>query len=163
MSQHAGTLLKNKLISFFFAVFLIISPPAFGASESDFPIVELSYKDNTQSIHLLAEYGFIIDWPESGEPAFYIFIKQSRLRIKIEEWSMFLEELKKLPDSITIDEIGKCSVPFSWGMPKDKTEEFENTLKEKSIKIINQSDLENHVMFCYCESLGYKILYDELR
>lgn len=142
------------------ALFFIIDSSRIKADDSNFPIIELQFRDSIKTVNLLSDYGYIIDWPESEEPSFYIFIKPQRLRIHIGEWRVFLSELKQLPDSISIDQVWKCSVPFDWGMPKEKKNELNKLLEEKTIRLFGQTDHINHVMFCYCETVDFKILYD---
>lgn len=149
-----------RIILSLLALLFIIDCSSLKADDSDFPIVELKFRDGIKTVNLLSDYGYIIDWPKSKKPSFYIFIKPQWLRIQISEWHSFLSELKRLPDSISIDEVWKCSVPFDLGMPKEKRNELNKLLEEKSIIVFDQSDHKNHVMFCYCETVDFKILYD---
>ena len=149
-----------RIILTLLALLFITTGNNFKADESNFPIVELKFPDGIKNVNLLSDYGYIIDWPESVKPAFYLFNKPQRLRLHFSEWRAFLKELQQLPDSISIDEVWKCSVPFDWGMPEENRTELYELFVEKSITRFDQTDHKNHVMFCYCEAVDFRILYD---
>ena len=134
-------------------------------ASSGFPIVELTYRDRTEKVNLRSDYGYIVHWVgvEGRKPVFYVFDRKSRSRIKTDRWERFIQELKRLPDGIEIDAVGKCSAPFAWGMPESNREELRQVLKQKSIRVIDVEDVTKHVMFCYCEAMGFRVLYDEER
>ncbi|MEJ2201322.1 MAG: hypothetical protein P8X63_09975 [Desulfuromonadaceae bacterium] len=132
-------------------------------SSTDFPIVKLVYRDHTTLVNLISNFGYIVDWPENKQPTFYVFNRKKHTRVKTDQWETFIQELKQLPGGIEIDEIGKCTVPFSWGMPETQKKELQQVLASKSIKIIDKLDHRNHVNFCYCEAINFHVLSDEER
>ena len=64
---------------------------------------------------------------------------------------------------VEINAVGRCTVPFAWGMPETKREELQRVLDDKSIRVVSIDDPAKHVMFCYCETVGVRVLYDEER
>ena len=44
-------------------------------------------------VNLLADYGYIIDWPKDLQPTFYVFDRKRRSRIRTDRWERFIEEL----------------------------------------------------------------------
>jgi len=135
------------------------SRPAAG----DFPIVELKYRDRTELVGLLADYGYIVDWPKGRKPSFYVFDRKRRSRFKTDRWERFIQELKRLPEGIEIDAVRRCTASFSYGMPRSKYKELRKVLDERSIRTISIDDLTRHVMFCYCETIDLRVLHDEDR
>ncbi len=123
--------------------------------------MQLTYSDRVKNVDLRADYGYIIDWPRENEPAFYVFNKPQRARIRTSTWEGFIAEVRKIPDGCEIDEVNKCMVPFAWGMPDDKRQELERVLSEKSVKTINLGD--QHIDFCSCESTRMDVLSDAAR
>lgn len=130
---------------------------------SDFPIVELKYQDRTKLVHLLSNYGYIIDWPEGRRPLFYVFDRKQRSRTRTDRWERFIQELKRLPDGIEIDAVRRCMVPFARGMPHSKSKELQKILDAKFIKRVSIDDRTKHVIFCSCETVNVRILYDDDR
>ncbi|MEK7414097.1 MAG: hypothetical protein AAB263_12355 [Planctomycetota bacterium] len=113
-------------------------------------------------VGLKSAYGFIIAWGEGVPPTFYVFSRAEGLRIKTTLWNTFIHELQRLPDGVDIDDIAKCTVPFAWEMPDGKWQELEQILTAKSMRLIAADD-ERHTTFCYCESKGFSVLYDQER
>ncbi|MDP6044064.1 MAG: DUF3806 domain-containing protein [Phycisphaerae bacterium] len=132
-------------------------------AEADFPIVELKYPGRTKMVNLTADYGCIIDWPKDSKPVFYLFDRKRKSRLKTDSWERFLQEIKRLPKGAEIDQVGKCSVPFVWGMPHSKSKEFHQALDTGLIKVVSVEDDIMHTMFCYCETLDFRILHDDVR
>jgi hypothetical protein len=116
-----------------------------------------------KNVDLIAEYGYIVDWPAEKKPMFYVFNKPSGTRIRTSNWDTFIAELRKVPDRSEVDSAGKCSVPFSWGMPEEKQKELDCVLAAKSLKPIGFADGGRHVEFCYCETKAVVVLSDEAR
>ncbi len=111
---------------------------------------------------LHADYGYIVNWGLMApgcfpKPSFHVFDRVNRSRIKRANWDEFLEVIRRLPDGIEIECVGKCTAPFDNGMPNAKRQALEKLFDEKRINAT-----EDYPKFCYCTG-DFVILFDEER
>jgi hypothetical protein len=128
------------------------------ASGGGFPIVQLTYADRVDQVELRSDYGYIVDWPGDRRPAFYVFDRPRRTRIRVETWDAFVTELRNIPNGSEIDSVSKCRVPFAWGMPENKRQELADLLARKRLRTVAFDDQERHTDFCYCETRRITVL-----
>ena len=148
---------------------LIVLPVMSGCTtpkpiDNEMPIVRLRYPDRTEYVTLAADYGYIIDWQAADQsPTFYLFDRPNRKRLRFTDWNRFLHAMRSLPAGITIDEVSKCTVSFSHYMPHEKWKALDALRKAKSMRVLSVADGPRHTSFCYCETTGFEVLYDEAR
>lgn len=131
--------------------------------EPFFPISEIVRENNEREVvPLIADYGYLIDWPTNAEPRFYVFDKPRRVRTMTRSWGRFLALIDALPDRAAIDRIERCTAPFAPAMPDDKRAELNTKLTRKQLQIIDVDDAR-HVTIETCEARRIGIIYNQYR
>lgn len=113
-------------------------------------------------VMLRLEYGIIISNLDITKlPEYYLFYRDDNKILKTKDVKVFIEELNKLPEECTIDNISKCTVPFysQYGVNINKEWKLvKEIVDKKRFKMVySQEDDSRHATFCYCER-GFKIL-----
>lgn len=126
-----------------------------------FNIVEVELNGKKIQHAMSNKYGFIIKWyGDKSKPEFYFYNKLKSKKIKFTDWNKFIKQIKTVPTKSKILWIQKCTSGFSYGMPKEKREEFKKVLNKKGLVLI-KADGKTSFTICTCEKAKLKILFDE--
>lgn len=129
-------------------------------AESPLKIVELRYSYGVSEVQLLADYGYIVDWPSDSKPNFYLFDNTNRKRVKFTSWKRFTDAIQKLPDGGEVDPVSKCMSGFAWGMPQAERDELQAIVETKKFHVSGGYDSPRHLDICTCESEDYEVIFD---
>jgi len=113
-------------------------------------------------VTLQLPYGIIVSNADTNSaPSYYLFSRSRRTILKTHDVDVFLAEVDKLPDGVTIDMVSKCTVPFytQYGVNIDEQyKKISALLERKRFRLVScLGDDEKHASFCYCET-GFIIL-----
>jgi hypothetical protein len=115
-----------------------------------------------QYVKLQLPYGMIVSNADTNSPpSYYLFSRNMRTILEARDVVVFLAELEKLPDGVTIDMISKCTVPFYIKNGVNIDEQYKQItalLERKRFKLVSSLEEDaKHASFCYCET-GFIIL-----
>ena len=113
-------------------------------------------------VKLQLPYGMIVSNADTNSPpSYYLFSRDKRTILKTHDVVVFLAELEKLPDGVTIDMISKCTVPFYTPKGVNIDAQYKKItalLERKRLRLVSSlEDDAKHASFCYCET-GFIIL-----
>lgn len=91
-----------------------------------------------------SDWSIVMRYGISQEETYCIFDNQRNRIFSTSNYTVFLSELRKLPDGINIRDIGKCTVPFRVDFPLERMGQLNTVLEKKNCT------LEERIMYCYC-------------
>lgn len=101
------------------------------------------------------DYGMLIVWDEYVR-RFYLFDSPRKTYFVTEDFDLFLSELDRLPEHITLDWPDTCCAPRFWKMPTEARRRLHGVF-EQGKRAETRGSYEPHIV-CYCESEGLKLL-----
>jgi len=121
-------------------------------SENDLILVEIRNRDDCRGFEQDISVSLKLDWGimlfnGSNKPSesFYAILDNETNQIyRTSSFKEFLIQVKLIPDSVTVREFEKCTVPFSHGVSQPNRDALMKTLSNKGCI------LESKLMYCNC-------------
>ena len=152
----SGSSMKRKYL-ILFTYLIIIGCSKFDHAPSGLAIAKLEYNDNTETVYLANDYGFLIQWLDNQAPNLFIYNKPANSILMTNNFQVFIKELQTFPSGIKIDRIRGCSIT-EMGMPEDYKNQLQKLIKDKSFYLTDSDD--GNFPVCVCETKKSYLVYN---